>query len=188
MLEQYHRAIVDEQHTELLARVDEDGWSDLFIERRESVFFIGVRIKTPELYNYLIRIDMNRYPVDPYWIGFLNPDLPRDRWELASDSDPRFWPWSPIPGLHGSFNITFARPIRTFWCRECNAPFFLYHGNDYQWIPRKWHLERVVAHLRDAIAQAEPPSRWRKIQRAAILNAATQLGISLPSDAGLGAK
>jgi hypothetical protein len=130
---------------------------------------------------------MDQYPVEPFWVGFLNPNLMPERWAEASFSDPRFWPVSPIAGLHGSFILSFQGPFRTFWCRECNFPFFVYHG-DRRWNPALWHLSRVVSYLRDAIQRAEPPSRWRPIQREALLQIAAVNGVTLPIGAGEGDK
>ena len=187
MFSDYHRAVVDSQYAQLVSRGAADEWSDVSFQRENDCIYVKLRISMPEEYSYLCRIDMTDYPVDPYWIGFVNPALPPELWGKASDSDPRFWPWSPMPGLHGSFNIAYVGPFRTFWCRECTFPFFYYHG-DRRWAPAEWRLDRVVAHLRDAVSKAEPPSRWRPIQRTVLAAAAANEGIALPLDAGLGAK
>src|SRR2546430_477803 len=161
----YHRAIVDAQYLTLTDRIAAERWSDLSVERHEALIYVRLQVSKPRLQEYLCRIDMRQYPVEPYWIGFLNPDARRERWSDLSDSDPRFWPWSPMPGLHGSFNITFLGPFRTFWCREFTVPFFYYHGLERKWSPGHWPLDRVVANLRDAIKRAEPPHNWRPIQQ-----------------------
>jgi hypothetical protein len=183
----YQQAIIDAQFEELKKRIEADHWAGIVVEREETLIYVCYRIETPVTQDYLVRIDMSHYPVDPYWIGFINPGLPRDRWNTASDSDPRFWPWSPMPGLHGSFNLSFQGPFRTFWCRPCTMPFFHYHG-DQQWKPGAWDLSRVVAHLRDAIDKAVPPNQWRPLQQQALFALAARAGINLPTDAGLGAK
>jgi hypothetical protein len=187
MFEKYHRAIVDAQFDELLTRVKSDGWTDVSVDRDLSQVYVTLTAKSPVLYTYRSRIDMSRYPVDPYWVGFINPDLPRERWSTASASDPRFWPWSPMPGLDGSFILAFQGPFRTFWCRECNLPFFLYHG-DWIWKPAEWHLSRVVAYLREAVNQGKAPNRWRPLQRDALFNLAARAGITLPPGASEGSK
>lgn len=187
MLADYHRAIVDAQYGALCKRATEEHWTNVTFERNGALFYVTFPVEARDQYTYVARIDMRRYPVDPYWVGFINADLPRTRWDSASDSDPRFWPWSPMPGLHGSFNLTFQGPYRTFWCRECNFPFFQYHP-DRRWVPREWPLDRVVAHLRHALELAEPPTRWRPIEQQVILAIAARGGIIVPADAGLGAK
>ena len=187
MYDIYHRAIVDAQYELLRARINGNHWNDISVERQGSRIYAHIRATLPEHFEYRCRIDMSRYPVDPYWVGFINPALPPDKWESATDSDPRFWPFSPIPGLHGSFNLIFQGPFRVFWCRECNFPFFYYHG-ERRWSPSAWTLERVVAHLRDAISEAEPPTRWRPIHQQALLVAAQKAQINLPPSAGIGAK
>ncbi len=187
MFADYHQSIVDAQCEALTRRATSDQWANLSFEREQDRIYVSLRVTHPQDYRYVIRIDMSRYPVDPYWVGFINPDLPRARWRTASDGDPRFWPWSPMPGLHGSFILTFQGLFRTFWCRECTLPFFFYHG-DRRWVPGAWPLERVVAHLRDAVELAEPPTRWRPIQQQALILAAGNARINLPQGAGLGTR
>ena len=187
MFADYHGAIVDVQYESLKSRAINESWADVSFDREGAHIYVTFQVFSSEPYRYLSHIDMSRYPVDPYWIGFINPSLPRQRWSTASDSDPRFWPWSPMPGLHGSFNIVFVGPFRTFWCRPCSFPFFYYHG-EYPWVPAEWPLDRVVAHLRDAVKNAVLPNQWRPIQRQILLVAAANARIKLPADAGLGAK
>lgn len=187
MLQDYHQAIVSAQYGRLLQRSDDEHWGNLHFDRERARIYVTIDVVKPAAHRYVCRIDMSGYPVDPYWVGFIDPSTPRDRWEQASDLDARYWPWSPMPGLHGSFIVTFLGPYRTFWCRECNFPYFVYHG-DQRWIPAKWPLDRVVSHLREALQQAEPPNRWRPLQQATLLGAAAQAGIAIPPDAGLGAK
>lgn len=187
MFPDYHRAIVDAQYERLKIRAAADQWTGMSIDRDQALIYVTLQAGLPEPYKYVSRIDMARYPVDPYWVGFINPDLPRLRWSTTTDCDPRFWPWSPMPGLHGSFVLTFLGPFRTFWCRECTFPFFHYHG-DRLWAPSAWPLDKVVAYLREAVEHAVSPDRWRPMQRPVLLLAAANAGIGLPEDAGLGAK
>lgn len=184
---EYHAAIVDAQFERLKERAAAEGWRNLAVERDDSQIYVRLAVERPAPYRYISRIDISRYPVDPYWIGFINPDLPQERWREASDSDPRFWPWSPMPGLHGSFILAFQGPFRTFWCRDCNLPFFHYHG-DQRWVPAAWPLDRLVAHLRQAVDLAEPPNRWRPLQQSILLMEAAKVGATLPEGAGLGAR
>lgn len=187
MYEPFHEAIVNAQLQRLEERISRDGWTDTAVAQTGTFVYVTIRAPAPQVYDYRVRIDMRKFPVDPYWVGFIDPSVPKERWDDASDSDPRYWPWSPMAGLHGSFILSFEGPYRTFWCRECNFPFFVYHG-DQRWNPAAWPLDKVVAHLRDAIARAESPSRWRPLQQAALLQVAANARISLPADAGLGAK
>src|SRR6266852_1065587 len=110
----YHQAIVTAQFDELEACARKEDWRDVSFDRDDSYVYVAVRSLAVDTYTYVIRIDLSRYPVDPFWIGFINPSLPRERWASATASDPRFWPWSPMPGLHGSFILVFQGPIRTF--------------------------------------------------------------------------
>lgn len=187
MFVEYHSAILDAQYGSLCKRIADEKWLNTVADRDGHLIYVSVAADLHGAYKYLARIDMQRYPVDPYWVGFINSDLAREHWKTASDSDPRYWPWSPMPGLHGSFNLIFQGPYRTFWCRECNFPFFQYHP-DRRWAPYEWPLDRVVAHLRQALETAEPPIRWRPIEQQVILGLAARNGVTLPPDAGLGEK
>lgn len=183
----FHEAIVNAQVERLRERIVSDGWTDTSVVHKGAIVYVTIRVASRGAYEYRVRIDMSRYPVDPYWVGFLDPTIPPEQWDGASDTDARYWPWSPMPGLHGSFVLIFNGPYRTFWCRECTIPFFVYHG-ERRWDPAAWRLHRVVAHLRDALGQAEPPSRWRPIQQPVLLQAAAIAGVLLPPDTGLGAR
>lgn len=136
---------------------------------------------------YLAKIDCSRYPVEPYEVGFINPATPRDDRRRVSDRDARFWPWSPMPGLHGSFNLHFARAIRVFWCRDCTASYFYYHGHEEgrRWDPARWSLDVVVSELRAAVRLATHPRHWRPVQRANLLAVAQARGVGLPAGAGI---
>lgn len=116
---------------------------------------------------YLARIDMSEYPVEPYEVGFIKPDVVGDDRLRVSDRDPRYWPWSPMPGLHGSFNIHYPGPIRVFWCRSATQAFFFYHGAEEGkcWDPANWPLDIVIRELVDAVLVAEHPRHWRPVQR-----------------------
>jgi hypothetical protein len=187
MYEAFHEAIVNAQVRRLQDRVITDEWADTSVLQRDAVVYVTIHATAPKAYEYRARIDMKKYPVDPYWVGFIDPTLPIEQWDSASDTDARYWPWSPMPGLHGSFILAFHGPYRTFWCRECTFPFFVYHG-ERRWNPGAWPVDRVVAYLREAIGQAAAPSRWRPMQQPALLQAAANAHISLPPDAGLGAR
>jgi hypothetical protein len=188
MHQEFHAAIVAANVQHLENRIVRDAWADTAVVLKDGpIVYLSIRSAGITPYEYRVRIDMTKFPVEPYWVGFIDPGLPQERWPLTSDTDPRYWPWSPMAGLHGSFILAFQGPYRTFWCRDCTVPFFAYHG-DKRWDPAAWPLDRVVAHLREAIAQAEPPARWRPVQQGGLLQAAANAGVNVPPDAGLGAK
>src|SRR5215203_5266433 len=150
MDQEYQNALLEGHYSELLSRISSSGWKDVTPIRDGTLIYLelGGNPNRPPA-SYLARIDAKRYPVHPYWVGFLKPDLPREEWALALDRDPRYWPFSFFPGLQGSFNIVFNGPYRTFWCRPCTVEYFYYHGQD-PWRPSRWPLQEVVANLREA--------------------------------------
>lgn len=156
------------------------------IGRVGSVFFARLpgNPRRPEAW-YLARVDATLYPVRPFSVGFINPSTNRESWSLAHSRDPRQWPFSFSPGLHGSFHIVYGGAYRMFWCRECTSEFFFYHG-DQPWDAGLWRLPRVLRHLQQAVALAEHPDQWRPLHGARVRQFAQQRGIALPDNAGTG--
>lgn len=161
------------------------GWSGVSIERDDDAVF--VTLAGPLVGDdYLARIDFRRFPIEPYEIGFLNPRIAREERRRVSTQDPRYWPWSPMPGLDGSFNIIFARPIRVFWCRPCTESYFYYHGHEEgeRWEPAKWPLLHVIDVLHACVLKARHPRHWRPLQRSQLFALAASRGVTLPEGAG----
>jgi hypothetical protein len=183
---QYHAAIAQGQFENLERRIVNDGWRDVSVVRDGYLIYLTLERRSGRApARYLCRIDMERYPVQPYRIGFLKPNLPTGERAEASDRDPRYWPYSTFPGLQGSFNIVFQGPYRTFWCRPCTVEYFYYHGDDV-WSAAMWPLDRVAASLREAVQHAEHPDQWRPLQVPNLQMIARAQGITLPEGAGLG--
>lgn len=182
---QYHDALVREEIDGLQQAISANGWSDVSFVRSGASVFVSLPGKSRlPLDKYVARIDLAAYPVLPYSVGFVDPDLPPAEWDRAHVRDPRFWPFSAMPGLQGSFNIAHPGPHRVFWCRPCTLEYFYYHG-DQVWDPGAWPLYQVVSYLREAVQLAEHPRQWRPVQREQLLGIARANGIHLPEDAGL---
>lgn len=181
----FHGAIVEGQFEALKERITRDGWEGVKIERHGPVVFVhleGRPGRAPA--RYLSRIDMSPYPIEPFRIGFIDPELPPEEWGRAYERDPRNWPHSSFAGLAGGFHISFAGPYRTFWCMPFTAEYFYYHGNEDVWSPSRWPLDAVVAHLRAAVEKAEHPDHWRPLRRPILEQMAQAKGIELPETAG----
>jgi hypothetical protein len=180
---EYHQRLADASERQLRNVITASNWSGVVVEREGDHFFMELPGKNP-LDRYVAHVDMSGYPVQPYHVGFFSPAASlADRYRV-SDRDPRFWPWSPVPGFQGSFNITRAGPIPVFWCRPCTSAYFAYHPQD-AWLPYLWPLDRVVAELREAVQLAFHPSRWRPVERLQLLAIAQQLNVPLPDLAGI---
>jgi hypothetical protein len=183
----YHGAIVEAHVVELRDVVSREQWPGVRIENDGALVYatIDVERSARASARYVARIDMGHFPVWPYFVGFLDPRLARERWSTATDRDPRYWPYSPLPGLEGGFHIHYPGVHRVFWCQACTPEYFFYH-RDAVWEPHRWALWRVVSHLRNALHQAEAPGDWRGIFRQTITAAAKQNGLVIPDEAGTG--
>lgn len=184
----YHDAAVAGEFKILQEAISEEDWPSPAV-RTVSLEnqFIFVELRVPgnsKPLSYLARIDMVDYPVQPYRLGFLDPQIPRNEWATANDWDPRYWPFSFFPGLDGSFHIAHQAPHMVFWCRPCTAEYFYFHGNE-TWKASDWPLWRVVSHLGKAVVGARHPDEWRPLQAQRLHVKARMLGVLLPSSAGV---
>ncbi len=182
----YHNAIIESALYAAREHVASEGWAEVTLEREgASVFatFVGAIAGD----RYLARIDMARFPVEPYEVGFIKPETPRSDWLRVSDRDARYWPWSPMPALNGSFVIAFPRALRVFWCRDCTTSFFYIHGHEEgrRWSPHAWQLTAVISELRTAVLKAVHQRHWRYNQRPRLVELLAGAGISLPPNAAI---
>src|SRR3954463_2119311 len=100
MHQEFHAAVVAANVQRLEDRIVRDAWANTTIVLNNgSIVYLSIRAGGITPYEYRARIDMTTFPGEPYWVGFIDPDLPPERWPLASDTDPRYWPWSPMAGL-----------------------------------------------------------------------------------------
>jgi hypothetical protein len=183
----YHEALVGaglESLGRRLLAADEDGLGGVRVERVGHFLYVWATGKYVDD-AYLARIDLSGYPVEPYEIGFLDPAAARSEWDRLTDRDPRFWPLSGIPGLHGSFHVAFPGVIPVFWCERATAPFYHYHGAKESWVPRDWPVDAVVVKLVQALKKADHPRHWRPVGREQLFAEARKRGIDLPADAGV---
>jgi hypothetical protein len=178
----YHSTLVASAIAEATAKAEAERWPATLASKDNYVF---VRIReTRSGFGYLARIDLSRYPVEPYELGFFSPSVSEEDLERLPDTDPRFWPSSPTPGLDGSFHTRRPGAIRAFWCRPCTTGYFFYHVNDV-WSPVDWPLHRVIGELLQAVAQAQHPRSWRSVERPVLIALAAQSGMELPENAGI---
>ena len=182
----YKNALLTAQLETLAWRIGNEGWVEVTVERDEDVVYVGLPAR-PATERYLAKIDTAHYPVEPYWVGFVDPALSLSERRRVSDADPRYWPLSGVPGLDGSFHVAFPGAYRAFWCRECTVQYFHYHGAEpgATWDPARWPLDVVVAHLREAVTRAHHPRQWRRLFQTVLRNAAANASLQLPEGAGI---
>jgi hypothetical protein len=179
----YHESIVSDALAALRLRATAEQWTDVEVDREGDHVYVRLTGRGPGDM-YLAKIDCTRYPVEPYELGFIRPASARADYGRVSERDPRYWPWSPMPGQHGSFLLTHGGAIRVFWCRPCTASYFYYHGMEQhaRWRPVAWPLHHVVDTLRQSVRLAEHPRHWRSIQRQTLLAAIQGSQVMLPAD------
>jgi hypothetical protein len=108
---------------------------------------------------YQVKIEPASYPVGPWRISFIDPALDGAERLRAPDRDPRFWPYSQIPGVFGGFHIHFPGPYRVFVCRPYTTEYFYYHPEE-AWRPDIYDLPAVFRDLEKNLQDAVHFSRW----------------------------
>jgi hypothetical protein len=108
---------------------------------------------------YLAKIEAAFYPVTPWRVGFIDPSVEGETRLLVPDRDPRFWPYSGLPGLNGGFHVSYPGPYRVFVCHPFTTEYFHYHA-DKAWEPEVYNLVRVIVQLDEEVKKADHFSKW----------------------------
>lgn len=158
---EYQRRLIQSGFDELPDRLSGLGWhgeADLL----DRITFLSLHGPAGNSESYLVKIAPYRYPVGPWSVGFIDPTLLDEERLQAPEKDPRFWPLSPVPGLHGGFHISYPGPYRVFVCLPFTLEYFHYHP-DHPWLPDVHDLPGIAARLHDAVQKATHFSRWRPV-------------------------
>lgn len=155
---QYQRHLIAAQFGELQHRIREQSMN-IAAERVEDFIFARMYGREGSAEPYVVRISAGYYPVQPWRAGFVNPAVEGDDRLHIPDHDPRFWPFSGLPGLDGGFHVAFQGPFRVFICRPFTTEYFYYH-HDHRWQPHVFDLSRVVMELDRELKKAQHFSKW----------------------------
>jgi hypothetical protein len=155
---EYQRRLVASDFARLERRIDDEG-RDISVEQIGDTVFARVYGRGGTIEPYLAKVEAGRYPVGPWRVGFIDPSVEGERRLNVPDRDPRFWPFSGLPGLNGGFHVSYTGPFRVFVCMPFSVEYFYYHANE-RWDPETYDLARVVIQLSEEIKKADHFSRW----------------------------
>lgn len=158
MRDEYRRRIIEDEFAELQAALvaDERGEQT---DMEGGIVFFRFFGRSGRAEPYQAKIVPASYPIGPWDVGFISPDLEGQARLSVPDRDPRFWPFSPIAGLNGGIHVSFPGVYRVFVCHPFTIEYFAYHPEE-PWRPDVYGLVRVARTLREAVARAEHFSRW----------------------------
>ena len=98
---------------------------------------------------YLLAIDTDRFPIEAFDVGFLDPSCDPLSQQRAPMKDRR---WFPDDGEQ-RFKTAFSREPRVFICIDpgFSREFFIHHTQE-SWNPHYWSLLEVVRQVRNALS------------------------------------
>lgn len=162
---EYQRRLVSSQFERLEQRIKDEARNIVVDQVGDTVFarFYGPGGKREP---YAAKVMTGLYPVQPWRVGFIDPETEGPARLTVPDRDSRFWPFSALPGLDGGFHVAFQGPFRVFVCMPFTVEYFYYH-HDQIWEPRVFDMARVVIQLANEVQKAEHFSKWFPLVRAA---------------------
>jgi hypothetical protein len=110
----------------------------------------GIR-KSGEHDRYLLCIDTDRFPVEPFDVGFIDPSLPATQWDRAELKNPTFFPNDGDDGQQ-RMKTAFHTDPRVFICIQpgFTREYFAHH-RDESWNPHAMTLAHIVQQVRNVI-------------------------------------
>ena len=163
---EYQRRLVASEFERLEQRIKAESRKIVAEQVGDTVF---ARMYGPggEAEPYTAKIAPGLYPIQPWRVGFIDPEVEGAARLEVPDRDSRFWPFSALPGLDGGFHVSFQGPFRVFVCMPFTVEYFYYHP-DQRWDPKVFDLARVVIQLATEVRKAEHFSKWVRLLRIAV--------------------
>ena len=98
---------------------------------------------------YLLAIDTDRFPIEAFDVGFLDPSCDPLSQQTAPMKDRR---WFPDDGEQ-RFKTAFSKEPHVFICIDpgFSREFFIHHTQE-SWNPHYWSLLEVVRQVRNALS------------------------------------
>jgi hypothetical protein len=144
-----YRQIVKNQFAQLSAELAAEGVlpSPLMAGTRVITWVEGVRT-SDQRDRFLLGIDTDRFPIEPFDVGFMDPALPASEWGTADMKTPLFFPDDGEQRMKTSFR---AEP-RVFICIQpgFTREYFVHHLQE-SWNPHLMTLTHVVQQVRNAV-------------------------------------
>jgi hypothetical protein len=163
---EFQRRLIAADFRRLEQRIEEDATLGVRPEWEGDVLFVRMFGQGGDSEPYQAKIEPWLYPVGPWRVGFIDPTVEGAGRLIVPDRDPRFWPYSQLPGAFGGFHVHYPREHRVFVCLPFTTEFFHYHG-DNPWEPHTYGLYRVVTSLNEAVKKAVHFSVWREMNYGA---------------------
>jgi hypothetical protein len=160
---EYQRRLVEDGFAQLLRRIGEES-REIEAEMEGGAVFARMSGAGGGAEPYQLKVEAGQYPVGPWRVGFIDPAARGEGRLTLPDHDPRYWPFSGLPGLDGGFHVSYPGPHRVFVCHPFTAEYFYYHA-DTRWEPWAYGLERVVIQIGDEVKKANHFSRWYPLVR-----------------------
>jgi hypothetical protein len=164
---EFQRKLIAADFSRLKERIETDNSFNVLPEWEKENLFVRLSGPAGVSERYQAKIEPWLYPVGPWRVGFIDPAIEGERRLLVPDRDPRFWPYSQLPGAFGGFHVHYPREHRVFVCLPFTTEFFRYHG-DTSWEPYNYDLYRVVCMLNEAVKKAVHFSVWCQMNYGAI--------------------
>lgn len=149
LMDSVYREILEGQFAHLSAELAAEGVlpPPVMSGTRVVVWIEGIRA-SGERDRFLLGIDTDRFPIEPFDVGFINPALPASQWPVAEMKNPGFFPDDGEQRM----KTNFRNQPRVFICIQpgFTREYFAHHLQE-SWNPHTMTLAHVVQQVRNAI-------------------------------------
>jgi len=158
-----YRQIVQDQFDRLATELAAEGVlpPPVMAGTRVVVWVEGIRA-SGQRDRFLLGIDTDRFPIEPFDVGFIDPALPASEWEKAGMKNPSFFPNDGEQRMKTNFR---AEPC-VFICIQpgFTREYFAHHLQE-SWNPHATMLIHVVQQVRNAVTGSlYVGPMWEKIK------------------------
>jgi hypothetical protein len=145
-----YRELLKQQFEHLAEELEVEGVLPSPVMRNTRVIapIDGVR-KSGVKDRYLLAIDTDRFPIEAFDVGFIDPSSTPSSQQTAPMKDRR---WFPDDGEQ-RFKTAFPKEPRVFICIDpgFSREYFIHHTQE-SWNPHCWSLLEVVRQVRNALS------------------------------------
>lgn len=145
-----YRELLNQQFEHLVQELELEGVLTSPVMRNTRVIapVDGVR-KSGIKDRYLLAVDTNRFPIEAFDVGFIDPSCAPSSQQTAPIKDRN---WFPDDGEQ-RFKTAFPKEPRVFICIDpgFSREYFIHHIHE-SWNPHYWTLLEVVRQVRNALS------------------------------------